>query len=96
MNGLSGIGYLTPELILVAAASLLIVLDLVVERKRIVAFAGVLGCLAALIAAAWLFASGDTATVLNGMFVLDGYGSFFKFFFYLTCILTICMSVEYL
>ena len=93
---LSGIGYLAPEMILVAAASVLIVLDLLFERKRIVALAGVLGCLAALIAAAWLFASGDTATVLNGMFVLDGYGSFFKFFFYLTCILTICMSVEYL
>jgi len=93
---LAGIGYLTPELILVAAASLLIVLDLVVERKRIVAFAGVLGCLAALIAAAWLFTSGDSATVLNGMFVFDGFGGFFKLFFYLTCILTIGMSVRYL
>jgi NADH-quinone oxidoreductase subunit N len=93
---LSGIGYLTPELILVTAASLLIVLDLFVERKRIVAFAGVVGCLAALVAAAYMFASADNATVLNGMFVFDGYGGFFKLFFYLTCILTICMSVRYL
>jgi len=92
----SDIGALTPELILVAAASLLIVLDLFVERKRIVASAGVVGCLAALVAAAWLFASGGGATVFNGMFVLDGYGGFFKLFFYLTCILTICMSVRYL
>jgi NADH-quinone oxidoreductase subunit N len=92
----SNIGSLAPELILVAAASLLIVLDLVFERKRIVALAGVVGCLAALIAAAWLFASGASATVFNGMFVVDGYGGFFKLFFYLVCILTICMSVKYL
>ena len=88
--------YLTPELILVGAASVLIILDLLFRRKEIVAFAGVLGCLAAIIASAALFVSTDSATVLNGMFVFDGYGSFFKIFFYLTCILTILMSPKYL
>lgn len=90
------LAYLTPELILVGAASVLIILDLLFRRKEIVAFAGVLGCLAAMFASAALFVSTDTATVLNGMFVFDGYGSFFKIFFYLTCILTICMSLKYL
>jgi NADH-quinone oxidoreductase subunit N len=88
--------YLTPELILIGAASVLIVLDLLFKRKEIVAFAGVLGCLAAIFASAALFVSTDSATVLNGMFVFDGYGSFFKWLFYLTCILTICMSLRYL
>jgi len=96
MTELAGIKYLTPELILIGAASVLIVLDLLFRRKEIVAFAGVLGCLAALIASASLFVSTDSATVFNGMFVFDGYGSFFKWFFYLTCILTICMSLRYL
>ncbi len=90
------LAYLTPELILVGAASVLIILDLLFRRKEIVAFAGVLGCLAAMFASASLFVSTDSATVLNGMFVFDGYGSFFKIFFYLTCILTICMSLKYL
>jgi NADH-quinone oxidoreductase subunit N len=83
-------------LILVGAASVLIVLDLLFRRKAIVAFAGVLGCLAAIFASAALFVSNDSATVLSGMFVSDGYGSFFKLFFFLTCILTICMSLKYL
>ncbi len=90
------LAYLTPELILVGAASVLIVLDLFFRRKEIVAFAGVLGCLAAIFASATLFVSTDSATVFNGMFVFDGYGSFFKIFFYLTCILTICLSMKYL
>ncbi len=90
------LAYLTPELILVGAASVLIILDLLFKRKEIVAFAGVLGCLAAIFASAKLFVSTDSATVLNGMFVFDGYGSFFKIFFYLTCILTICLSMRYL
>jgi len=95
MTELAGLEYLAPELILIWAASVLIVLDLIFKRKEIVAFAGVLGCLAALFASATLFVSTDSATVLNGMFVFDGYGSFFKMFFYLTCILTICMSLRY-
>jgi NADH-quinone oxidoreductase subunit N len=90
------LAYLTPELILVGAASVLIVLDLFFRRKGIVAFAGVLGCLAAIFASATLFVSADSATVFNGMFVFDGYGSLFKIFFYLTCILTICLSMKYL
>ena len=96
MTELAGLEYLVPELILVGAASVLIILDLFFRRKEIVAFAGVLGCLAAIFASAKLFVSTDSATVLNGMFVFDGYGSFFKIFFYLTCILTICMSPKYL
>ena len=96
MTELAGLEYLVPELILVGAASVLIILDLFFRRKEIVAFAGVLGCLAAIFASAALFVSTDSATVFNGMFVFDGYGSFFKFFFYLTCILTICMSPKYL
>jgi NADH-quinone oxidoreductase subunit N len=50
----------------------------------------------AIFASAALFVSNDSATVLSGMFVSDGYGSFFKLFFFLTCILTICMSLKYL
>jgi hypothetical protein len=62
MTELAGIKYLTPELILIGAASVLIVLDLLFKRKEIVAFAGVLGCLAAIFAGAALFVSSDSAT----------------------------------
>ena len=96
MTELAGLAYLTPELILIGAASVLIVLDLLFRRKEVVAFAGVLGCLAAMFASAALFVSTDNATVLSGMFVFDGYGVFFKLFFFLTCILTIGMSLRYL
>jgi NADH-quinone oxidoreductase subunit N len=93
---MTGVGYLLPEMLLVGAASFLIVLDLLFKRKEIVAFAGVLGCLAATVASASLLITNDVATILGGMFVSDGYASFFKLFFFLTCILTICMSVRYL
>jgi NADH-quinone oxidoreductase subunit N len=96
MTELAGIKYLIPELILIGAASVLIVLDLLFRRKQFVALAGVVGCLAAIIASVALFVPTDSATVFNDMFVFDGYGSFFKWFFYLTCILTILMSLKYL
>jgi NADH-quinone oxidoreductase subunit N len=96
MTALADLQYLLPELILIGAASVLIVLDLFFKRKGIVAFAGVLGCLAAIFATAMLFDSADSTTILSGMFVFDGYGAFFKLFFFLTCILTIWMSLKYL
>jgi NADH-quinone oxidoreductase subunit N len=96
MNGIEGLECLAPELILIVAASVLIVLDLLFRRKEIVAFAGMLGCIAAMAASTILLASTEATTILNGMFVFDGYGSFFKLFFFLTCILTICMSLKYL
>jgi hypothetical protein len=68
MTELAGIKYLTPELILIGAASVLIVLDLLFKRKEIVAFAGVLGCLAAIFAGAALFVSSDSATGLRKPF----------------------------
>jgi NADH-quinone oxidoreductase subunit N len=92
----AGVEYLVPELILVGAASLLILLDLLCRKKEVVAFAGIAGCLAALVTGFTLLGSAAPAVVLNGMFVFDGYGSFFKLLFYLTCIMTICMSLRYL
>jgi NADH-quinone oxidoreductase subunit N len=93
---MAGLECLVPELILIGAASVLIILDLLFRKKEIVAGAGVVGCLAAMAASAKLLASTEATTILNGMFVLDGYGSVFKLFFFLTCILTICMSLKYL
>ena len=96
MTASMGIGYLLPELILVGAASLLIVLDLIFRRKEVVALAGVLACVAAMIATAVLFSSTDSITILSGMFVFDGYAAYFKVLFILTCTLTIGMSMRYL
>ena len=96
MNGMAGLDCLVPELLLVGAASVLIILDLLFRRKQLVALAGVVGCVAAMAASALLFASTEETTILSGMFVFDGYGVFFKLFFLLTCILTICMSLKYL
>jgi NADH-quinone oxidoreductase subunit N len=96
VSQLEGLAYLLPEMVLIGAASVLIVLDLLFKRKVIIAVAGVLGCMAAMFATTALYVTTDSATVLSGMFVFDGYGAIFKLFFFLTCILTICMSLKYL
>jgi len=79
MNGatLADLVLLTPELILVSAA---LVLMLMGRRTRGTPFAVVLTVLAALgsvFAACWV-QSGETETAFSGMVAIDGYSQFFK------------------
>jgi len=85
-----------PELTLICAGLILILLDLIVKRKEIVAVVGIAGTIAAMYATYKLFGFAEPQNAFFGMFVLDGYSSFFKLIFYLNIILTICISIRYM
>ncbi len=85
-----------PELILICVALILIILDLVVKKKGIVASAGLVGILISLYVTYKTYSVGGVQTAFAGMFVLDGYSVFFKLIFYLNVILTICISLKYM
>lgn len=85
-----------PELTLICAGLILILLDLIVKRKEVIAAVGVAGTIAAMYATYKLFGFAQPQNAFFGMFVLDGYSSFFKLIFYLNIILTICISIRYM
>lgn len=87
---------LTPELIMIGTGLAVILLDLVIKKKEAVAFAGILGTL---LSAYYNFSIMDPVSygaVFQGMFIFDGYASFFKLIFYITIIITILISLKYM
>ncbi len=99
--GLSNLNLLSmrpiaPELILICVALMLILLDLIVKKKGIVAFVGIVGTLLSLYVTFKVYALIGPQYAFAGMFVLDGYSSFFKLIFYINVILTICISLKYM
>jgi NADH-quinone oxidoreductase subunit N len=87
---------LLPELIMVATACLVLLLDLVIKRHEILALAGISGCLAAMTVTSSTLLPAEPLPMFDGMMVIDGYGSFFKLIFYLNAILTSCASLRYM
>ncbi|MCI0469837.1 MAG: NADH-quinone oxidoreductase subunit N [Nitrospirae bacterium] len=79
-----------PEIIITAAASLLLIIELFMKNK------GVIGLLAVFTAALVFYAmpmsQGET---FGGMFVSDGYSAYFKLIFIINLILTVCISLKY-
>lgn len=85
-----------PEIIIFTAATLLLMLDLFLgkARKHLTAYLSL-----AVILAAWIYTyklSGATIYAFNSMFIFDGYSSFFKFVFYLSTVLVILLSINYI
>jgi NADH-quinone oxidoreductase subunit N len=85
-----------PELTLICTGLILMLLDLVVKKKEIVAAVGIAGTIVALYGTYKLYGFYEPQLAFAGMFVLDGYANFFKLIFYLNVILTICISIRYL
>ncbi len=85
-----------PELILICIGLMLILLDLIVKRKEVVAFVGVVGTFLALYVTFKVYALTGPQSTFAGMFVIDGYSNFFKLIFYINVILTICISLKYM
>ncbi len=90
------IGPIIPELTLICVGLILMLLDLIVRKKEIVAVVGIVGTLFALFATYQLYGFGEPQSAFSNMFVLDGYANFFKVIFYLNIILTICISFKYM
>ena len=87
---------IVPELTLICAGLIIMLLDLVIKKKDLVALAGVAGTLLALYGTYKLYGIADPQLVFSNMFVLDGYSNFFKVIFYMNLILTICISIKYM
>ncbi len=82
-----------PELILLAFALTVILLDLFIEQKKVLAIASIIGIvLSGLFSAfSWNF----SLTFFNGMFALDSFAVFFKLLFLIIAALVILTSTDY-
>lgn len=84
-----------PEIIVFAGASLLILLDLLLykNQKHIIGYLALLVIVVAGIGT-WLIA-GNSVSIFDRMFIVDSYSTFFKMVFYLSTILAILLSINY-
>jgi NADH-quinone oxidoreductase subunit N len=88
---MSNLGPVMPEIIMTVLALLVLVADLVIKRTETI------GLMSIIAAAAVVFAmQGAQGLAFNGMFISDGYSTFFKLIFILNLILTVLISVKYI
>jgi NADH-quinone oxidoreductase subunit N len=88
---LPDISPIIPELNMAAMALIILLLDLIIRKKEILAAVSIAGVAA--VALTMIFASGTT---FGGMFIADGYSTFFKLIFFINVILTVLISVKYI
>jgi NADH-quinone oxidoreductase subunit N len=79
-----------PEIVLSTAALIILLLDLIIRKKEIVAGLSI----ASIVATAALMVNASGAT-FGGMFIADGYSLFFKVIFCINVILTVLISMKY-
>jgi len=80
-----------PELVMTCAAIILLMAELVIKRKETLGFLAIIS--AGLIS---YFLLGSAGTTFGGMFVSDGYSTFFKLIFMANLVLTVLISPKYL
>jgi len=82
---------LMPEILLTGLALSLLVADLFIKRKEALAIISILGII-------WvaLMLRGSSGVTFGGMFISDGYSTFFKLIFFLNAILTVLISIKYI
>jgi NADH-quinone oxidoreductase subunit N len=85
---------LAPPLIVIAAALLVLLADLVVADKRVLGYLALLGVVAAAVASLALWSSAPLA--FQAMAVSDGYTLFFNLVFLTTAALSLLAAIDYL
>jgi NADH-quinone oxidoreductase subunit N len=80
-----------PELIISTVASILLLLELFVKRKAVLAYLSILAAGATLYALPMCY--GET---FGGMFISDSFSAYFKMIFLINVILTVLISMKYL
>ncbi|MEW6214225.1 MAG: NADH-quinone oxidoreductase subunit N [Nitrospirota bacterium] len=80
-----------PELIMTALALIVLMVELLIKKKEILAILSIAGV--ALVAVSLIGSSGAT---FGGMFISDGYSTFFKLIFFVNVILSILISIKYI
>jgi NADH-quinone oxidoreductase subunit N len=92
LKNVASLTYFCPEIVLSATILLIIVLDLLAQRRRWPAALALVGCLCALIVSFDLY-SAQPGLLFHRMIVLDNFSIFFKVFSLAAAILCILMSV---
>jgi NADH-quinone oxidoreductase subunit N len=82
---------ITPEIIMTVSAMILLLLELVLKNKSIIAFLGIATAAAVLYAIPLSY--GET---FGGMFISDEFSAYFKLIFMINLILTILISLKYI
>jgi NADH-quinone oxidoreductase subunit N len=80
-----------PELLMTALALIVLLLDLLIKKKEIVALISIAG-----VALVTLSLFGPKGETFGNMFISDGYSTFFKLIFVINVILTILISIKYI
>jgi NADH-quinone oxidoreductase subunit N len=92
LNNLESLSFSGPELILTGTIILLIILDLFIRNKRILAVVAIIGCVASLLSAFELYTA-PQGWLFYRMVVLDNFSLFFKIVTLLAAIFAIWMSL---
>jgi len=85
------LGPVMPEIYMTALALILLCADLFIKKKEILAVLSILGV--GFVTYTLIGASGAT---FGGMFISDGYSTFFKVIFFINVILSVLISIKYL
>jgi NADH-quinone oxidoreductase subunit N len=82
---------LMPELTMTALALVVLLLDLLIRKKEVLALVSMAGA----IFVAWTLKA-SSGTTFSGMFVSDGYSTFFKLIFLVNVVLSVLISIKYI
>ncbi len=85
------LGPVTPELYMTCLALILLLADLFVKKKGVLAALSIIG-----IAVVGYALIGSSGVTFGGMFISDGYSSFFKIIFFINVILSVLISIKYI
>ncbi|MBI5076651.1 MAG: NADH-quinone oxidoreductase subunit N [Nitrospirae bacterium] len=80
-----------PEMVMTVMAIVMLMAELVIKRKETIGFLTIIGA-----SAASFTLVGSLGTTFGGMYISDGYSTFFKLIFLVNLILTVLMSSKYL
>jgi NADH-quinone oxidoreductase subunit N len=81
-----------PEIVLILIASFLLIADLIIKRKEVIALLALIG----IGAVAYTVVTPVFGVTFSGMFTSDAYSQFFKVIFLINCAFGIFLSIRYL
>lgn len=88
---LPDIGPVIPEITMTAIALIVLIADLLIKKKEVLAIFSIVG-----VAAVAYTLAGSSGITFGGMFISDGYSTFFKIIFLVNVILTVLISMKYI
>lgn len=86
------LGPVMPEIIMTGLAMLVLILDLAIKRKGVIAFFSIISAFIV----AYILLGSVPGETFSGMFILDGYSLFFKIIFLISLVLSILISIKYI